>query len=207
MSYFCITKYFERAEAPIAPLDEPMNLWKSTNFNKNRYQNSNMPDISQLLITNLREASTQFLEQNPKDRLLVLRNLGLVRYGTFLAQMPLTESNIACVMRFLQNPDRVKFPDLRGAELAGLVLDGVNFIRGDLSGANLRGCRLHKADLVFARLVRTDLREADLRGATLNETLWSGTLVKGCQLGRGIGLTEQQRQALSPDGALFEPSF
>jgi uncharacterized protein YjbI with pentapeptide repeats len=205
MSYFCITKCC--VEAPIAPLDEPMNLWKSANFDKNRYQNSNMPDISQLLITNLQEASTQFLEQNPKDRLLVLRNLGLVRYGPFLAQMPLTESNVACVMRFLQNPDRVKFPDLRAAELTGLVLDGVNFIRGDLSGANLRGCRLHKADLVFARLVRTDLREADLRGATLNKTLWSGTLVQGCHLGQGIGLTEQQRRALSADGALFEPSF
>jgi Pentapeptide repeats (8 copies) len=166
-----------------------------------------MPDISHFLTTDLQKASTQFLEQSPKDRLLVLSSLGLARYGTFLAQMPLTKFNIACVMRFLQNPDRVKFPDLRAAELAGLALDGVNFIRGDLSGANLRDCRLHRADLVFARLVRTDLRGADLRGATLNETLWSRTLVKGCRLGQGIGLTEQQRRALSADGALFEPSF
>ncbi|MGA7954951.1 MAG: pentapeptide repeat-containing protein [Gloeobacterales cyanobacterium] len=166
-----------------------------------------MPERSHSLTTNLQRISTHFLEQNPKDRLLVLRSLGLARYATFLAQMPLTESNVACVMRFFQNPDRVKFPDLRAVELADLVLDGVNFIRGDLSGADLRGCRLHKADLVFARLVQTDLRDADLRGATLNETLWFGTLVKGCQLGRGIGLTEQQRRQLNADGALFEHSF
>jgi uncharacterized protein YjbI with pentapeptide repeats len=159
------------------------------------------------LTTNLQLTSTHFLEQNPRERLAILKRLGLARYATFLTQMPLTESNIACVMRFFQNPDRVKFPDLRAVELAGLVLDGVNFIRGDLSGADLRGCRLHKADLVFARLVRTDLRDADLRGATLNETLWSGTLVEGCQLGRGIGLTEKQRQELSANGAFLEHSF
>jgi len=166
-----------------------------------------MPELSPSPTTNLQRTSTHFLEQNPKDRLLVLRSLGLARYATFLAKMPLTESNIACVMRFFQNPDRVKFPDLRNVELAGLVLDDVNFIRGDLSGADLRGCRLLKADLVFARLVRTDLRDADLRGATLNETLWSGTRVEGCQLGRGIGLTESQRRELSADGALFEHPF
>jgi uncharacterized protein YjbI with pentapeptide repeats len=159
------------------------------------------------LTTNLQRTSTHFLEQNPRERLALLKRLGLARYATFLTQMPLTESNIACVMRFFQNPDRVKFPDLRAVELAGLVLDGVNFIRGDLSGANLRGCRLQKADLVFARLVHTDLRDADLRGATLNKTLWSGALVEGCQLGRGIGLTQQQRRELSADGAFFETSF
>ena len=166
-----------------------------------------MPDISQYLTTNLQQTSIHFLEQNPRERLTILKRLGLARYATFLTQMPLTESNIACVMRFFQNPDRVKFPDLRAVELNGLVLDGVNLIRGDLSEASLKGCRLHKADLVFARLVRTDLREADLRGATLNETLWFGTLVEGCQLGRGLGLTEQQRQELSAAGALFEHSF
>jgi uncharacterized protein YjbI with pentapeptide repeats len=158
------------------------------------------------LNANLQQTSTYFLEQNPKDRLLVLKRLGLARYETILTSMPLTEANLACVMRFFQHPERVKFPDLRAVELAGLVLDGVNFIRGDLSGANLRGCRLHRADLVFARLVRTDLRDADLRGATLNETLWSGTLVEGCQLGFGTGLTDGQRQELSAGGALFEHS-
>jgi uncharacterized protein YjbI with pentapeptide repeats len=133
----------------------------------------------------LQQTSIHFLEQSPKDRLLVLKKLGLARYATIFTQMPLTEANLACVMRFFQHPERVKFPDLRAVELAGLVLDGVNFIRGDLSGANLRGCRLHKADLVFAR---------------------SEALVEGCQLGLGIGLTERQRRELSAGGALFEYS-
>jgi uncharacterized protein YjbI with pentapeptide repeats len=163
-----------------------------------------MSEMSQPVTAGLEQTSIHFLEQSPKARLVILRGLGLARYAPVLTQMPLTESNIACVMRFFQNPNRVKFPDLRAVELGGLVLDGVNFIRGDLSGADLRGCRLHKADLVFARLVKTDLRNADLRGATLNETLWSGTLVEGCQLGRGTGLTEQQKQELRARGALLD---
>jgi uncharacterized protein YjbI with pentapeptide repeats len=146
-------------------------------------------------------SSTQFLEQNAQQRLLILKNLGLARYD-FLTQIPLNQANVACVMRFFDNPNRVKFPNLRGADLSGLVLDGVNFIRGDLTGANLRGSRLLEADLIFANFTGADLREADLRGATLNETVWSAALVEGCNLGTGIGLTKEQRTDLKICGAI-----
>ena len=146
---------------------------------------------------------TQFLEQNAQQRLLILKNFGLARYE-FLTQIPLTEANVACVMRFLSNPNRVKFPNLRGADLSGLDLQGVNFIRGDLTGANLRGSRLLEADLIFANFTAADLREADLRGATLNETVWSAALVAGCNLGIGIGLTQQQRTDLKIRGAIVD---
>lgn len=147
---------------------------------------------------------TQFLKQDHKQRLLTLKQLGLARYADFLTQMPLTEANVACLMRFIKNPSRVKFPNLRGAELSGLVLDGVNFIRGDLSGANLRGSRLVNADLIFADFTGADLRNADLRGATLNETIWSDTLVEQCHFGTGIGLTHEQRRELQVRGAKFD---
>jgi len=104
-------------------------------------------------------------------------------------------------MRFFKNPSRAKFPNLRGAELSDLVLDGVNFIRGDLSGANLRGSSLVNADLLFADFTAADLRDADLRGATLNETIWSAALVDQCQFGTGIGLTDEQRTDLKIRGA------
>lgn len=146
---------------------------------------------------------TQFLEQNPQQRLLTLKQLGLARYD-FLTKMPLTEANIACVMRFFQAPSRAKFPNLRGADLSGLVLDGVNFIRGDLTGANLKKSRLLEADLIFANFTGADLRDADLRGATLNETVWSTALVEGCKFGAGIGLTDKQRKALKVRGAIFD---
>jgi uncharacterized protein YjbI with pentapeptide repeats len=147
---------------------------------------------------------TQFLEQNPQQRLLTLKQLGLARYD-FLTKMPLTEANIACVMRFFQAPSRAKFPNLRRAELSGLVLDGVNFIRGDLTGANLKGSRLLEADLIFANFTGADLRDADLRGATLNETVWSAALVEGCNFGTGIGLTGKQRKDLKVGGAIIDP--
>lgn len=147
---------------------------------------------------------TQFLEQNSEQRLLVLRQLGLARYADFLIQMPLNGANVACVMRFFSNPSRVKFPNLKQADLPGLVLDGVNLIRGDLSGANLRGSSLVNADLIFANLTGADLRAADLRGATLNETIWTATLVDRCNLGAGIGLTHEQLIDLKLRGARLD---
>ncbi len=154
---------------------------------------------------NLYQTCTQFLEQNAQQRLLTLKNLGLARYE-FLTQIPITEENIACVMRFFKDPSRAKFPNLRGAELSGLVLDGVNFIRGDLTGANLKGSRLLEADLIFANFTGADLRDADLRGATLNETVWTAALVEGCNFGSGIGLTQKQRTDLKVGGAIFDVS-
>ncbi|HEY9666091.1 MAG TPA: pentapeptide repeat-containing protein [Coleofasciculaceae cyanobacterium] len=147
----------------------------------------------------------QFLEQNPQQRLLTLQNFGLARYD-FLTQIPLTDANVACVMRFFKEPSRAKFPNLKGADLSGLILDGVNFIRGDLTGANLRRSCLLEADLIFANFTGADLREADLRGATLNETIWLATLVEGCNLGSGIGLTPQQRKDLQARGAIVNCS-
>jgi uncharacterized protein YjbI with pentapeptide repeats len=148
---------------------------------------------------------SKFLQQNPQQRLLTLTQLGLARYD-FLTKMPLTEANIVCVMRFFKAPSRAKFPNLRGAELSGLVLDGVNFIRGDLTEANLKGSSLLEADLIFVNFTSADLREADLRGATLNETLWFKALVEGCRFGTGIGLTDKQRLDLKIGGALFDSS-
>ncbi|HEY9607704.1 MAG TPA: pentapeptide repeat-containing protein [Allocoleopsis sp.] len=151
---------------------------------------------------NLHDTCVEFLKQTPQERLLTLKNFGLARYD-FLTQISLTQANVACVMRFFREPSRVKFPNLRGADLSGLVLDGVNFIRGDLTGATLKASRLIEADLIFANLTGADLRDTDLRGATLNETIWLGALVEGCRLGTGIGLTHQQRTTLKAGGAVF----
>lgn len=144
-----------------------------------------------------------FLEQTPQQRLLLLKQIGLARYADFLTQIPLNDANINCVMRFLREPSRVKFPNLRGADLSGLVLEQANFIRGDLSKANLRGSSLVNADLIFANFTKADLTEADLTGATLNETILYGALVKQCQFGAGIGLTDKQRQYLQVNGAVL----
>lgn len=156
------------------------------------------------LTQDLYRTCIQFLEKDPQQRLLVLKQLGLARYADFLTQMPLTQANVACVMHFFSHPSRVKFPNLKGADLSGLVLDGVNLIRGDLTGAKLRGSSLINADLLFANFTGADLRAADLRGATLNETIWSGTLVDKCHLGTGIGLTHEQHTDLKIRGARFD---
>lgn len=155
---------------------------------------------------NLHFTCIQFLEQDPHQRLLVLEQLGIARYANFLTKMPLTPSNVACVMRFFRTRSRVKFPNLKEADLSGLVLDGANFIHGNLSGANLRGSSLRDADLLFANFTRADLRDADLGGATLNEIIWLDALVDQCYLGTGIGLTCEQRTDLKGRGARFDGS-
>lgn len=154
---------------------------------------------------NLRDTASQFLEKNPQNRLKVLQELGIARYE-FLTKISLNEANIVCVMQFFQYPNRLKFPNLIGADLSGLTLDGVNFIRGNLSGANLQGSSLVNADLLFVNFTKSNLRNANLSGATLNQTIWLDALVDECQLGTGIGLTQLQRKDLQLRGARFNHS-
>ena len=156
-----------------------------------------------MLIQNLYQTSTSFLEQTPQKRLLILKGIGLGRYAEFLTIMPLTQANITCIMRFFSNPKKVKFPNLQGAELSGLVLDGVNFIRGDLSGVNLSNSSLIDADLIFANFTQANLTNANLQGATLNETIWHSVVVTNCNFGAGIGISCKQRQDLVNCGAVF----
>jgi uncharacterized protein YjbI with pentapeptide repeats len=155
-----------------------------------------------LPIQDPRHTAIQFLELSSPQRLEILKQLGIARYD-FLTKIRLNETNIICMMRFLKDPNQLKFPILIGADLSGLILDGVNFIRGNLSEANLQGSSLVNADLLFANLMKADLRNADLRGATLNETIWLETLVDKCHLGIGNGLTTLQRQDLQVRGARF----
>ncbi|MBW4593423.1 MAG: pentapeptide repeat-containing protein [Brasilonema angustatum HA4187-MV1] len=152
---------------------------------------------------NLRRCAIQFLEQNPQQRLEILKQLGIARYD-FLTKMCLSEANIGCVMRFFQNPSQLKFPNLTGADLSYLILDEVNFIRGNLLGANLQGSSLVNADLIFANFTNADLINANLNGATLNETIWLNARVEECEFGEGIGLTKLQRQDLRLRGARFK---
>lgn len=153
----------------------------------------------------LRDRAIQFLEQTPLQRRQILQKLGIARYS-FLTKMHLNEANIICIIRFLNNPNQLKFPNLSGADLSNLNLNAVNLIRGNLSEANLQGSHLVNADLLFANFTRADLRNADLRDATLNETIWLDALVDECQLGMGIGLSHQQRKDLQLRGARFSTS-
>ncbi|WP_414518399.1 pentapeptide repeat-containing protein [Nostoc sp. PCC 9305] len=150
----------------------------------------------------LRHTAIQFLEQSPPQRLQTLKQLGIARYE-FLTKIQLNEANIICIMRFFKYPSQLKFPNLMGADLSGLNLDEVNFIRGNLSEANLQGSSLVNADLLFVNFTKANLRNADLRGATLNETIWLEALVDNCQLGVGIGLNHLQRQDLELRKAIF----
>ncbi|MEH2179621.1 pentapeptide repeat-containing protein [Nostoc sp.] len=150
----------------------------------------------------LRYTAIQFLEQSPSQRLQILKQLGIARYD-FLTKIQLNEANIICIMRFFKHPNQLKFPNLIGTDLSGLILDSVNFIRGNLSEANLQGSSLVNADLLFVNFTKADLRNANLRGATLNETIWLETLVDNCQLGVGIGLNHLQCQDLQLRKAIF----
>lgn len=146
------------------------------------------------------QISIDFLQSSLQARQQTLLTLGIARYD-FLLKMRFHPANIACVAKFLNYPNRSKFPDLTGADLSELNLDGVNLIRGNLTNTNLQKSTLINADLLFVNFSHADLRDANLTGATLNETIWNGTLVDGCQFGTGKGLTDSQRQQLYQSGA------
>jgi uncharacterized protein YjbI with pentapeptide repeats len=145
----------------------------------------------------------EFLNSTVADRLSLLKKLGLERYDRLLTQMSLTEGNIVCVARFLNNLEHVKFPQLMDTDLAGSNLDRVNLIRANLTGANLQGCSFRDADLIFGNFTHADLTNADLTGATLNQTIWNRTLVTGCNFSQTIGLTLTQIRELRSRGGIF----
>ena len=93
-----------------------------------------------------------------------------------------------------EHPPRM---DLRGAGLAGALLNARNLagwllagadlsraqLRGaDLQGADLRGADLHGSDLRGADLRGADLRSADLRGADLHGSDLRGAKLRGADL-------------------------
>lgn len=158
--------------------------------------------MSESATQDLQQTALAFLQQDETVRYHILREYGIARY-TFLTKMQLNQANIICLMRYLENPSKLKFPNLVGADLSGLILDGVTLIRGNLSHANLSNSSLVNADLLFANLTGTDLRSCNLQGATLNETIWQDALVTGCRLDGSIGLTSMQCQDLQMRGAVF----
>jgi uncharacterized protein YjbI with pentapeptide repeats len=112
--------------------------------------------------------------------------------------------NIACIERFLSYPSQMKFPLLMGVDLTGLKLDGVNFIRANLTDANLTRCCLQDADLIFGNFSRANLSDTDLCGATLNETIWTDAIVNGCDFRGAVGLTLFQVRQLRALGGIFD---
>jgi hypothetical protein len=146
----------------------------------------------------------EFLKSSIDRRVQILQDLGLVRYAKLLTQMQPSAGNITCVERFLSDPSRIKFPQLMGVDLTGLKLDGVNFIRANLTDANLTRCCFQDADLMFGNFLRANLSDANLRGATLNETKWADAIVSGCDFRGAIGLTLSQVGELRSRGGVFE---
>lgn len=153
----------------------------------------------------LEQRCRNFLQQTRQKRLEILQHLGLARYN-FLTQIPLTNSNIACIRGFFARPEQTKFPQLQNTELSGLNLNEANFIRANLTGAKLVNTSLVNADLIFANFTAANLTDANLTGATLNQTIWQDTVVTNCQLGDGIGLSPRLKLDLLHRGAIFTDS-
>lgn len=161
-------------------------------------------DISRTAIQR-QDYAQKFLESSVNERLEWIDRIGLLRYAKLLTQMSITPGNISCVANFLTHPNRMKFPQLISTDLQGLNLAGVNFIRANLSDANLAGCCFQDADLIFGNFSRANLSSADLRDATLNETIWTGSIVSNCDFRDAIGLTFTQIRDLRSAGGIFAP--
>jgi uncharacterized protein YjbI with pentapeptide repeats len=76
------------------------------------------------------------------------------------------------VSEFVRAEVRHKKKELRGADLIGAKLKGVDLRGANLRGAYLIGADLREADLRLADLIGADFRDADLRGANLTDSLF-----------------------------------
>ena len=73
-------------------------------------------------------------------------------------------------------------PDLRGADLAGLSLQQIDFAGADLDGANLAKCSLSGAHLAAASLRETNLECAKLREAAMSDSCLIGARLENADL-------------------------
>ena len=146
----------------------------------------------------------EFLFQSVPQRLETLQNMGLERYHQLLCHLVDTEANYQCLRRFLIHPHQVKFPQLQGADLAGLNLQKMNLVRAKFNQAHLQGCCLRSADLIFGDFREADLSNADLQNCTVNESQWHNAIVTRCDLRGSRGLTAEQQHSLRQRGAILD---
>jgi uncharacterized protein YjbI with pentapeptide repeats len=153
--------------------------------------------------TDLPAFCQDFFEQSTSSKIVILRQYGLERYSQLLVQMVASSGNLRCLVNFFGQPDRLKFPQLQGTELAGLDLQGTNLIRANFTDANLQGCCLRSADLMFGNFTRANLTHADLSSCTLYETCWQDSIVINCIFFDTKGITPSQQQSLLARGGHF----
>jgi DNA-binding Xre family transcriptional regulator len=99
------------------------------------------------------------------------------------------------ILAYLSDAD-LSDADLSGAYLSDADLSGAYLSRAYLSGANLSGANLSGVNLSGADLSGADLSDADL----------SGIQVEMARFRNNLGITEQVKQDLIKQGAIFEDS-
>jgi uncharacterized protein YjbI with pentapeptide repeats len=78
--------------------------------------------------------------------------------------------------------DRDAAPDLREADLSGIIFDGADFHRADLYGVNLSHRDLSTTNLLMANLNRADLTGADLNHVDLTAAWFMSAKLHGANL-------------------------
>ncbi len=158
---------------------------------------------SKFSATELQTFCQDFCDRSSPQKVLILRQYGLERYGQLLCQLIPSPGNLRCLEKFFTQPDRMKFPQLQGTDLVGLDLSNTNMIRANFTEANLQSCNLQGADIIFGNFTRANLTQANLRGCTLNETCWQDSIVTNCLLSDSQGIPSGQQQMLLTKGAIF----
>jgi hypothetical protein len=153
--------------------------------------------------TDLQAFCQDFCDRSASQKVVTLRQYGLERYSQLLCQLPATPQNLRCLGKFFTQPDRMKFPQLQGTDLAGLDLRNTNMIRANFTEANLQNCDLQGADIIFGNFTRANLIRANLQGCTVNETCWTESIVTDCILSYNKGLLLSQQRLLLTRGAIF----
>ena len=105
---------------------------------------------------------------------------------------PLTRKQVQDLLRKKQALDSL---DLRGANLSGIIFDGVSLRWTKLAEANMCGCSFKKADLTGASLWNAELPNAVFENAILDEADLDLANLEGCSF-KGA----RMRKAILPHG-------
>ena len=158
---------------------------------------------SSFFVMDMQAFCQDFCDRSYPQKVVVLRQYGLERYSQLLCQLQPSPGNLRCLEKFFTQPDRMKFPQLQGTDLAGLDLSNTNMIRANFTEANLQNCNLQGADIIFGNFTRANLTNANLQDCTLNETCWQESIVSDCLLSGSKGIPLWQQQVLLTKRAIF----
>lgn len=160
--------------------------------------------------SDLLKKTIQNIYQNSQENFLELAKIAELNPLSDFAGGNLTGVNLSTLNLSSSN---FSYANLRGADLTDVDFSEANLSHVKLSGADLSGAylegtnlenaNLQNASLALANVIGANLNNANLTNTNLQNTTLGQTNVKNAVFSGNLGLSEEKKQELLKDGAIF----